>query len=85
MFKSEKDLVAIRSEIDSGFSQIKEHIEQLDSEGIKIKQAYLLWNRNDNAKELQKKLRSKYEKMFKKYKLKIICPDEIEETIEEMK
>lgn len=85
MFKSEKDLVAIRSEIDSGFSQIKEHIEQLDSEGIGIKQTYLLWNRNDNAKELQKKIQSKYNELFKKYKLKIICPDEIEETIEEMK
>lgn len=84
MFKSEKDLVAIRSEIDSGFSQIKEHIEQLDSEGIEIKQACLLWNRNDDAKELQKKLQSKYNELFKKYKLKIIYPDEIEETIEEM-
>jgi len=85
MFKSKKDLVAIRSEMDGSFTQIKKHIEQLDSEGIEIKQAYLLWNRNDNAKELQKKLRSTYEKLFKKYKLKIICPDEIEETIEEMK
>lgn len=85
MFKSEKDLVAIRSEMDSCFSQIKKHIKQLDLEGIEIKQAYLLWNRNDNAEQLQKKLRSKYNLLFKKYELKIICPDEIEETIEEMK
>ena len=85
MFKSEKDLVAIRSEMDNSFSQIKKHIKQLDLEGIEIKQAYLLWNRNGNAEELQRKLRSKYDELFKKYKLKIICPDEIEESIEEMK
>ena len=85
MFKSENDLVAIRSEMDSCFSQIKKHIKQLDLEGIEIKQAYLLWNRNDNAEELQIKLRSKYNLLFKKYELKIICPDEIEKTIEEMK
>ena len=85
MFKSEKDLVAIRSEMDNSFSQIKKHIKQLDLEGIEIKQAYLLWNRNGNAEELQRKLRSRYDELFKKYKLKIICPDEIEESIEEMK
>lgn len=85
MFKSEKDSVAIRSETDSCFSQIKKHIKQLDLEGIEIKQAYLLWNRKDNAEELQRKLRYKYNQLFKEYELKIICPDEIEETIEEMK
>ena len=85
MFKSEKDLVAVRSEMVNCFSQIKKHIKQLDLEGIEIKQAYLLWNRNDNAEELQRKLRSKYDQLFKKYELKIICPDEIEKAIEEMK
>ena len=84
MFKSEKDPVAKRSEMINSFSQIEKHIEQLDSEGIEIKQAYLLWNRRDNEKALQKKLQSKYNELFKKYKLKIIYPDEIEETIEEM-
>ena len=85
MFKSEKDPVAKRSEMINSFSQIEKHIKQLDSEGTEIKQAYLLWNRRDNEKALQKKLQSKYKELFEKYELKIICPDEIEETIEEMK
>ena len=85
MFKSEKDLVAKRSEMINSFSQIEKHIKQLDSEGTGIKQAYFLWNRRDNEKALQKKLQSKYKELFEKYELKIVCPDEIEETIEEMK
>lgn len=85
MFKSEKDSCAIRSEMSSSFSQIEKHIKQLDSEGTEIKQTYLLWNRRDNEKALQKKLQSKYKELFENYELKIICPDEIEETIEEMK
>ena len=85
MSKSEKDSVAIRSEMINCFSQIKKHIKQLNSERMRIKRAYLFWNRKDNEEGLQKKLRPKYKELFEKYKLKIICPDEIEETIEEMK
>lgn len=85
MFKLNKDLGAKRSEMISGFSQIEKHIEQLNSKGTEIKQAYLLWNRRDNEKALQTKLHSEHKELFEKYKLKIICPDEIEETIKEMK
>lgn len=87
MFKSEKDSLAIRSEIENSLSQIIKHIEQLESEGQEIEQAYFLWNRCSNEMDLQKKLRTKakFKELFKKYHLKIICPDEIEEIVEEMK
>lgn len=85
MFKLGKESEAKRSEMTDGLSQIEKHIKQLNSEGTEIKQAYLLWNRRDNEIALQKKLHSKYKELFDRYKLKIICPDEIEETIEEMK
>ena len=81
MFKSEKDSVAIRSEIDSSLSQINKHIKQLHSEGIKIEEVYLLWNRNDNEEKLQKKVYTKYKSLFEEYSFKIICPDEIEDFI----
>ena len=85
MFKSEKDTVAILSEIDSSLSQIKKHIGALNSEGTKIKEAYLLWNRNDDEEELQMKLQSRYKELFTKYGFNIICPDEIENFVNDVK
>jgi len=85
MFKSDKDAVAIRSEIDSSLSQIRKHLSQLNSDGIKIHQAYLLWNRNNNAEELRMKLQSKYNELFNKYDFKIICPDELEDFVNKIK
>lgn len=85
IFKSDKDAVAIRSEIDSSLSQIRKHLSQLNSDGIKIQQAYLLWNRNNNAEELQMKLQSKYNELFNKYGFNIICPDELEDFVNKIK
>ncbi len=85
MFKSNKDRVAIRSNLDSCFSQIKKHIKQLEKEGTKIQRAYLVWNRRETEKEIQNKLESKYMELFRKYSLKIICPDKIEELVEVIK
>ncbi|MCZ7406639.1 MAG: hypothetical protein O8C67_17155, partial [Candidatus Methanoperedens sp.] len=85
MFKAEKDAVAVRSEIDSSLSQIKKHINKLNSEGFEIQQAYLLWNRNNNEEELQMKLQTRYNELFKKYGFKIICPDKIEDIVNKMK
>ena len=85
MFKSEKDSIAIRSEIDSSLSQIKKHIINLTSEGIEIEQAYFLWNRNKDEQKLQIKLHSKYNELFGKYGFMIICPNEIEDFIYDIK
>jgi len=85
MFKSDKDTVAIRSEMDSSLSQIRKHRSQLNSDGIKIQQAYLLWNRNNNAEELQMKLQSKYNELFNKYDFNIIYPDELEDFVNKIK
>ncbi|OGH04195.1 MAG: hypothetical protein A2W22_03000 [Candidatus Levybacteria bacterium RBG_16_35_11] len=85
MFKSDKDALAIRSELDSSLSQIKKHINEMTSEGIEIKQAYLLWNRNNEEKEIQMKLQVKYKDLFEKYVFDVIYPDEIEEFVNEIK
>jgi len=85
MFKSDKDALAIRSEMDSSLSQIKKHINEMTSQGIEIKQAYLLWNRNIEEKEIQMKLQVKYKDLFEKYGFDVIYPDEIEEFVNEIK
>jgi hypothetical protein len=85
MFKTDKDLDAIRSEMINSFFQIEKHIKQLESEGFRINQAYLLWNRDNHYEKIQKKLKTKHKELFNKYGFKIICPYEMEMIIEEMK
>lgn len=85
MFKAEKDAMAVKSEIDSSLSQINRHIKELNSNGIKIQQAYLLWNRNDAEEELQIKLQTKYNELFRNYGFMIICPEDIEDFVTDIK
>ncbi len=85
MSKAEKDSMAVRSEIDSSLFQINKHIKELDSKGITIKEAYLLWNRSDAEEELQTKLQTKYNELFKNHGFVIICPEDIENFVTDIK
>ena len=82
MFKSVKDTVAIRSEIDTALAQINKHIKELNSKENQIKEVYFLWNRDRDKKELQNKLKTKYTELFENYEFDIICPEDIEEFVE---
>ena len=85
MFKSEKDIIAIRSEMDNSFSQIKKHLNQLILDGFEINKTYLLWNRKNKQEDLQDKLKPKYKELFEEYNLQIICPNEIQNLLQKIK
>lgn len=85
MFKSEKDDVAINSEIGGAFSQIEEHVKGLSEKDIEIKKTYFLWNRYDKYRNLQSNFKIKFKDLFQKYHVEIICPNEMDEFIEKLK
>jgi hypothetical protein len=83
-FKMDKDKVAIRSELTNVLSQMRRHIKALRNDGRRIEKAYLAWNRRDQEKDLLQSLKIKYNDIFKEHEFKVICPEDLEETLREL-
>jgi hypothetical protein len=85
MFKSEKDKLAINSELENSLVQIKDHIYSLNESSKRIEHAYLIWNRYENPTELISRFVAKYRELFKKYNFRVSGPEEIEDLISKLK
>ena len=85
MFKREKDQEAIKSELESAIIQIKNHLESLNKEKKKIKNAYLIWNRYEDIHIFIKKFKTKYDDLFKNYGFNVFGPENLEELISRLK
>jgi hypothetical protein len=84
-FKSQKDTVAIGSEIKNALTQVSKQIKELKEDRIKIRKAYILWNRTEKEAEIQDKFRGKFAKVYERYGLEIVCPNDIEKMVESIK
>lgn len=85
MFKSEKDKIAIKSELENSLVQIEKHLDSSVKDGIQIKCAYLIWNRYESPKELLQRLKTKYRHLFEKYNFEVFGPEDIKELISKLK
>lgn len=85
MFKSEKDKLAINSELENSLVQIRNHIFSLNKSSKKIEHAYLIWNRYEDPKESIGQVVAKYRELFKNYNFRVFGPEDLEELISELK
>lgn len=85
MFKANKDLDGIKSEVQNGLAQLQKHAKQLEKEGKPIKKCCFLWNRDIVVDdEFFDKFHS-YASFMKKYKFEIIYKSSIESFISKLK
>jgi len=85
MFKSEKDKIAIKSEIENSLMQIKKHSNSLNKNEKKIKYAYLIWNRYETPKKSIDEFKIKYRELFENFNFEVFGPEDIEKLIQKLK
>jgi hypothetical protein len=85
MFKSEKDKIAIKSELENSLVQIRNHLDSLNKDEKRIKYVYLIWNRYENPKESIDRVKTKYSELFENYDFKVFGPEDIDGLISQLK